>query len=422
MTAYARYKYALSLTSQFYFCGLPLRLDPYGDCLFSCQYCFAAARGGMRQSKGLQVADPDHLVRRFEGRTLGSTSVLDELIAVGQSIHVGGMSDPLPPIEAELGITKQLLSSLRDLQHPAVISTKSDLIVRDDYLNILHQGQFVVQISFGTRSDELAAEVEVGVVSPSRRKSVLERLIAAGVPTAARLQPVLPGREAEALEFVSELGELGVKHVGIEHLKLPIEKWSGTQRLSRALGKDLPNLYAAAHSVRVGREWILPVEERLPLIVEGRARAHSMGMSFGAADTDLLPLSDSSCCCSGIDRLLPESRSFEHNYLGAIRRADADGLVQLSVLEHVWAPEGSIAEMVNSRSRLPVKNGKGAGVRDYIRANWNGRSNGCSPQMFYGVEASLNTDQEGHMIYEISNDLKDLMGERVSGGAEDLCG
>lgn len=31
----------ISLTSQFYFCGVPLRLDTYSGCSHNCLYCFA---------------------------------------------------------------------------------------------------------------------------------------------------------------------------------------------------------------------------------------------------------------------------------------------------------------------------------------------------------------------------------------------
>jgi len=39
------YKYAMSVTSQFYFCGVPFRLDTSPKCLMNCAYCFAMAKG-----------------------------------------------------------------------------------------------------------------------------------------------------------------------------------------------------------------------------------------------------------------------------------------------------------------------------------------------------------------------------------------
>ena len=40
------YKYSLSITSQFYFCGIPFRLDTTPKCSLNCSYCFAMSRGG----------------------------------------------------------------------------------------------------------------------------------------------------------------------------------------------------------------------------------------------------------------------------------------------------------------------------------------------------------------------------------------
>jgi DNA repair photolyase len=40
------YSTPLSLTSQFPFCGLPLRLDTYLGCTFGCIYCSSKDRGG----------------------------------------------------------------------------------------------------------------------------------------------------------------------------------------------------------------------------------------------------------------------------------------------------------------------------------------------------------------------------------------
>src|SRR5437867_3738838 len=98
----ARYRYALSFTSQFYYCGLPLRLDSYSRCHFNCLYCFASARGGERGYRSLRTADPAGLRKRLERLTKkGPRSVIEELLLQGQPIHFGGMSDPFIPLEAD---------------------------------------------------------------------------------------------------------------------------------------------------------------------------------------------------------------------------------------------------------------------------------------------------------------------------------
>ena len=292
-----------------------------------------------------------------------------------------------------------MLELLAEHQYPTVISTKGTLVAEDRYLSVLKQGNFAVQFSFSTTNAELASDVDYGAPLPQQRMDAMTTLLQGGVPTAVRLQPLIPGREDEASDFVDELGGLGVPHVGVEYLKMPLEGWAGSTRLGEALAMDLVQRYASAGAVRHGREWILPVATRLPAILDLRARAHANGMSFGGADSDLLPLSDGAWCCSGADGLLPDGTGFEFNYLGAVRKAATGGLVTYAAIEDDWAPQGSIAMMINSNSRLPSTDGRGAGVRDYIRANWNGRANGCSPAMFYGVQPTSDQDGQGMQIY-----------------------
>src|SRR3954454_544378 len=89
------YKESLGLTSQFYFCGLPLRLDSEPRCGFSCLYCFSKSRGGANLARSAQIADPAGLRRRFVRLAAGTVQgAIDEMLARGAAIHFGGMSDP----------------------------------------------------------------------------------------------------------------------------------------------------------------------------------------------------------------------------------------------------------------------------------------------------------------------------------------
>ena len=110
------YRYSLSLTTQFYFCSLPLRLDSYSRCQFGCHYCFAKARGGNTASGKITAADPDRLERRLE-RVAGGrvASVVDEFLVERQALHFGGMSDPFMPLERTAQRSLSLLQLFVDL-------------------------------------------------------------------------------------------------------------------------------------------------------------------------------------------------------------------------------------------------------------------------------------------------------------------
>jgi DNA repair photolyase len=405
------YSYGLSLTSQFYFCGLPLRLDPYSRCLFNCCYCFASARGGNRGSRRLSVFTAQLLRNRFERSMSGKTkNVLEEMLSERQPVHIGGMSDPLPPLESELGVTLEILDVLADYQYPTIISTKSTLVSTDPFLEVLRRGPFAVQMSISTLNQSIAKNIDLGAPTPQARLETLRQLTQAGIPTACRIQPLLPGREGDAFEIIDAAAQMGVKHIGIEHLKLPIETtWWGTERLTRSLGFNMAEYFTAQGAQRIGREWILPVDQRLARMLELSSHVRTQGATFGAADNDLLLLSDGECCCSGADLLLTGTNFFRYNYLEAVRRGTIQNRVSIDSLNDVWRPQASVAPYINSRSRLPSKDGRGVGLQEYLLHNWNGRSNGNSPASFYGVVATTDRDSRGYKIYRFEDDAHELL-------------
>jgi DNA repair photolyase len=367
-----------------------------------CEYCFASARGGYRGAKGLQTADAASLRRRLERLEASEPrSLVDEFMAARQPVHFGGMSDPFPAEERRYRVSRELLEVLAEYDYPTVISTKGDVLLDDDYLELLRSRRVVVQVSFSTLDDDLARAVEVGAPSPTRRLEVLSELAAAGVPTACRHQPILPTRELEADYLIQLCGTIGVRHFAVEHLKLPLEESARISRLSAALNVDLRRMYRQHDARRIGREWILPVDDRIETVLRLRARCHEAGMSFGAADNDLLLLSDGDACCSGIDRIWPSVQPFQHNYLGAARRRGPGGVIRRDHLDDVWCPTRSAGNVVNSRSRLAHTDGSSPGIGAYIDANWNGRANGNSPLLFAGVRPTGVKDDCGFEVYAV---------------------
>jgi hypothetical protein len=132
-------------------------------------------------------------------------------------------------------------------------------------------------------------------------------------------------------------------------------------------------------------------------------------MTFGAADNDLLLLSDGGCCCSGADHIPGFENYFRYNYLEAARLGLESGVFDYNLLSKTWFPSGSIAEFVNSNSRLPLVHGKGVGVQAYIEANWNGATNGMAPSSLFGIEDSGMKDDSGLIIYQIKQEVRDLV-------------
>src|SRR5580765_6693916 len=387
-TSRREYRYGLGLTSQFYFCGLPLRLDTYSKCAFRCSYCFAHARGGAHRDVDASMYSARRLAYRFERILKGrGNGALDELLAHRQPIHFGGMSDPFSALERRHGASLEALRVLAEHKYPTIISTKSDMVAEDQYLDVLKRGRFIVQVSLSSMDVKLIEKVDRGAPGPQRLLRMLRTLRREGVPTSCRIQPLLPTLEKHALDVISSCAQAGVSHVAVEHLKLGVERgWSGTQELGEALKLNLFDYFKQRGSKRMGREWVLGAESRVETVLSLRDAARREGMTFGAADTDLLLLSDGGCCCSGADLVPGFENYFKFNFLEAARKGLSLGRMTIDSLAEQWAPTGSIAEHVNSHSRLPTVDGAGASIDRYIADAWNGAPNGAHPTALHGVE------------------------------------
>jgi len=389
---------------------MPLRLDSYSRCQYACRFCFASARGGAVSGANMQTADPSMLARRLQRlETNDPRSALDEMLSARIPIHFGGMSDPFPPMERSSRVSLQLLEVLAEYQYPTIISTKGTLVGEPRYARTLEAGNFLVQMSLTCNSDSESARVDVGAPTTSNRFLAVESLSRRGIRTAIRHQPMIPTREDEAVELVHRAASAGVRHFSAEYLKVPIERnWAHKTRLSEALGFDVAQFYSTRGAKRVGREWVLPVELRLPTILMLRNVAHDVGMSFGAADTDLLHFGDGQMCCSGAD-LMGFGSGFEFNFLSAVHSGMHGGKVSFDSIERKWRPHKSIAEYINSNSRA-----SGNTVGDFIKARWNGVQNGPSPETFFGVVKTESYDSNEFRIYEIQPEARQLYSGRRS--------
>jgi len=105
------YTTPISLTSQFLFCGLPLRLDSYRGCGFQCAFCFARQRGGNTPEAVVVPARPESIRRTFERAFRSdehSLGVVGQFLRRRAPIHFGGMSDRSSPSKQDTESRKLL--------------------------------------------------------------------------------------------------------------------------------------------------------------------------------------------------------------------------------------------------------------------------------------------------------------------------
>src|ERR1043165_791292 len=118
----------VSITSQFPFCGLPLRLDTYAGCAFQCSYCFARYRTeATLGSDYVRPANPETIRKIFHFAIdlhRFPTGVVAQCLRRRMPIHFGGMSDGFQPAEKKHEVTKATLKILARYHYPTVISTR----------------------------------------------------------------------------------------------------------------------------------------------------------------------------------------------------------------------------------------------------------------------------------------------------------
>ena len=315
-------------------------------------------------------------------------------------IHFGGMSDPFQPKEATCGVTKATLHVLAEYEYPTVISTRGELATQPPYLELLRRMKsIVVQFSMSTSRDSIARLVEPRSSPPSKLLNCMEVLSKHGIPVTCRWQPYIPGQSECAAEFASRISGTGCVHIGFEHLKVPLERNSGQwKELIRLTGTDPYREYKTANAVRDGREFVLPAARKLATIIQTATEVHRRGMTFGAADNEFQYLSDTNCCCSGVDQFPGFENYFTHQIGYAIRKCKGRRITYESI-KNEWTPTGSVDRFLNSKSRISARNKGEATLPDHIRLRWNQPWASGSPSSFFGIRP-LDRRSRGMTVYD----------------------
>ncbi len=199
-------------------------VNPYRGCEHGCIYCFARpSHAWLGLSPGLD----------FETRIFAKTEVAarlrEELGArgyVAEPLALGANTDPYQPVERRMRLTRSILELLESCNHPVMIVTKSDLVLRDlDLLVAMARRNLVgVSISIATLDADLARRMDPRAPVPARRLATVAELARAGVPVSVLTSPVIPGLNDHELESLLESAAgAGAGTAGYALLRLPLE-------------------------------------------------------------------------------------------------------------------------------------------------------------------------------------------------------
>lgn len=258
--------------SQCYLCDVPIRFDTYVGCSHGCKYCFAKKFQDIEKIKIDET--PKKLKDFIDGKRTAETKWCDWDIP----LHWGGMSDPFQPCEKLHRISLDCLKVFAETKYPFIVSTKGDLVLEDEYLNLLEQCNCVFQISAVCSSYD---KLEPGAPSFERRLEVAEVLSKKVKRVIIRVQPYMHEVFDEVYDNLEKFKNAGVYGVIIEGIKFRRKK---------------PGL------IKVGGDFTYPYDVIKEDFLKLRNRAHNLGLKIYSGENRTRALGDSLTCC-GIDGL-----------------------------------------------------------------------------------------------------------------------
>lgn len=163
-------------------CYYPTRLDPYGKgCFFNCSYCYAKSLldfRGLWNPKDPGVAD------------IMNIKDMIKKIKSGSVVRIGGMTDCFQPIERHRRNTYKTIKMLNKKKIHYLIVTKSDMVIRNEYLDLFDHDLAHIQISIPTTDNKVLKETD-NAKPFIKRAEVVETLYSHDFDVSVRLAPLI---------------------------------------------------------------------------------------------------------------------------------------------------------------------------------------------------------------------------------------
>lgn len=271
-------------------CPKKLTFNPYTGCNHDCIYCYASS-----YIPNFSACRPKKdLLKRLEHETAKLK---------GETISIANSSDPYPPIEKELSLTRRSLEVLSKSNCRIQIITKSTLITRDK--DLLVKAPVTVAFTITTDNDSLAKRLEPNAPSSTERMEAVAELISAGILVLVRIDPIIPFVNEDTSKLVAKLGRLGVKQVTASTYKVKSDNWRRFCKAMPEYAERLKPLYFDVGEKRNGNI-MLNKDLRLKVLQNVRYDVVSQGLRFAVCREGLSHLNTATCDGSWLMPLLEE--------------------------------------------------------------------------------------------------------------------
>jgi DNA repair photolyase len=173
--------------------GFPYKwdLNIYRGCIHNCKYCYALYSHKYINSSSddffNEIYIKTNIVEELD-RQLNSKSWKNEVI------NIGGVTDSYQIAEKDNKIMPEILKLLIKHKNPAIISTKSELILRDfDLIDELSRITYINIASTITVTDrKTASMIETNASSPAKRFNILKTFRKTNASVGMHSMPIIP--------------------------------------------------------------------------------------------------------------------------------------------------------------------------------------------------------------------------------------
>ncbi len=246
-------------------CPAKLSLNPYTGCPHGCLYCYASSY----IPRFAQCRPKVDLLKRLARES--------SRISPGALVAMSNSSDPYPPQEKELLLSRGCLQILKERGLCVQVVTKSHLVARD--AEILADMPACVAITVTTLHDSICRRLEPGAPLPAKRLDAIAKLAERGVAVSARIDPIIPGiNDAEIDQLVVAVSRAGAGHITSSTYKA---RPGNMDKIISAFPQEcaaLESMFAAGD--KVAGSYILSAGVRRDLMQKVKECAQREGLTF----------------------------------------------------------------------------------------------------------------------------------------------
>lgn len=265
-------------------CSCPIKysFSPYTGCSHNCLYCYASSY------------IPNFFICKPKKDVIKKLMYDIKKIDKRKPISIANSSDPYPPLEKELKLTRECLKLLIAHGCKILLITKSDIVKRD--IDILLKAKVCVSFSITTFDENKARKLEPNAPLPKERLDAAQKLIENKIPVSIRLDPIIPLINDNEIEvLIKEVSGLGVKHVTSSTYKVRIDNWRRISKVFPEEMRKLEKLYFE-YGEKISNSYYLPKEIRRKIMEKVKIACNKYNITFASCREGFYEINTSKSC------------------------------------------------------------------------------------------------------------------------------